>query len=87
MERPPEENLPSAPEKPPDPLVEPLTPRESEILGLLAQGKTNPQIARELVISAGTAKNHVQHIIAKLGVSDRTQAAVRAFELGLIGRR
>jgi DNA-binding NarL/FixJ family response regulator len=65
-------------------ISEPLTARETEILRLLAQGQTNPQIARELVVSPGTVKNHVRHIIAKLGVSDRTQAAVRAMELGLL---
>jgi len=69
---------------PAEPLPEPLTNREEEILRLLAQGQTNPQIARELVVSPGTVKNHVRHIIAKLGVSDRTQAAVRAVELGLL---
>jgi DNA-binding NarL/FixJ family response regulator len=63
---------------------EPLTDRETEILRLLGQGQTNPQIARELVVSPGTVKNHVRDIIAKLGVSDRTQAAVRAMELGLL---
>jgi len=63
---------------------EPLTARETEILRLLAHGQTNPQIARELVVSPGTVKNHVRDIIAKLGVSDRTQAAVRAIELGLL---
>ena len=67
-----------------DQFSEPLTARETEILRLLAQGQTNPQIARELVVSPGTVKNHVRHIIAKLGVSDRTQAAVRAMELGLL---
>jgi len=51
------------------------------VLKLLAQGRTNPQIAEELAISRGTVKIHVQNIIAKLGVSDRTQAAVRAIEL------
>jgi DNA-binding NarL/FixJ family response regulator len=61
-----------------------LTPRELEVLRLLAQGKSNPQIARELSISRGTAKIHVQHIIGKLGVSDRTQAVARASELGLL---
>jgi DNA-binding NarL/FixJ family response regulator len=45
---------------------------------------TNQDIAEELLISKATAKVHVQHIIAKLGVSDRTQAIVRAFKLGLI---
>ena len=76
-------NLPSRPE----PLDEPLTARETEILQLLAQGRTNPQIAGKLVVSPGTVKNHVRHIIAKLEVSDRTQAAVRAIELGLLTSR
>jgi DNA-binding NarL/FixJ family response regulator len=61
-----------------------ITLREVEVLRLLAQGRTNPEIAQELGISRGTAKIHVQHIIAKLEVSDRTQAAVRAIELGLL---
>jgi DNA-binding NarL/FixJ family response regulator len=62
-----------------------LTPREIEVLRLLSQGQTNPQIARNLLVSRGTVKIHVQHIISKLGVSDRTQAAVRAIEAGLLG--
>ncbi len=61
-----------------------LTEREAEVLRLLAQGQTNQQIAQELVVSSLTVKTHVQHIIRKLGVSDRTQAAVRAAELGLL---
>jgi DNA-binding NarL/FixJ family response regulator len=60
--------------------VEPLTPRELEVLELMKLGYTNPQIGRELHISTRTAKNHVEHIMAKLGVSDRTQAVVRALE-------
>jgi DNA-binding NarL/FixJ family response regulator len=64
-----------------------ITPREVEVLRLLTQGRTNPEIARELGISRGTVKIHVQHIIAKLEVSDRTQAAVRAIELGLFETR
>lgn len=64
-------------------LPEPLTPREIEVLNLLTQGMTNRQIAANLVISPLTVKVHVQRIIAKLDVSDRTQAAVRAVELGL----
>jgi DNA-binding NarL/FixJ family response regulator len=60
-----------------------LTPREVEVLRLLAQGQTNRQISRNLRISISTVKNHVHHIIAKLEVSDRIQAAVVAIEHGL----
>ena len=63
---------------------EQLTPRELEVLRLMKLGYTNRQVAGELVISLGTAKNHVEHIIAKLGASDRTQAVVRALELGVL---
>jgi DNA-binding NarL/FixJ family response regulator len=72
------------PRKPRKPLREPLTPREEEVLRVLASGQTNQQIAQTLVISRGTVKVHVERIIRKLGVSDRTQAAVRAIELGLV---
>ena len=51
---------------------------------LLVSGRTSAQIARELVVSPGTVKNRVQRIISKLGVSDRTEAAVRAVQLGLL---
>ena len=61
-----------------------LTSRELEILRLLALGKTNRQIAHELLVSLSSVKAHVARIIDKLGVSDRTQAAVRAVELGLL---
>ena len=61
-----------------------LSPREREVLKLLIQGQTNPEIARNLIVSVSTVKIHVEHILAKLGVSDRTQAAVRAVELGLL---
>jgi DNA-binding NarL/FixJ family response regulator len=64
--------------------VEDLTPRELEVLGLLAQGKTNPAIAEDLVISRATVKVHVERIIRKLGVSDRTQAVVHAIKLGMV---
>jgi PAS domain S-box-containing protein len=65
-------------------LLRSLTPREAEVLRLLALGRTNREIAREMMFSVSTVKNHVQHIITKLDPSDRTQAAVRAVELGLI---
>lgn len=61
-----------------------LTPREEEVLRLLAAGKTNRTIAQEMHLSLSTVKRHVERIIAKLGVSDRTQAAVQAAELGLL---
>jgi DNA-binding NarL/FixJ family response regulator len=62
-----------------------LTPAEREVLRMLSQGQTNLQIAQNLLVSRGTVKVHVGHIIAKLGVSDRTAAAVRALEAGLVG--
>jgi DNA-binding NarL/FixJ family response regulator len=64
--------------------VEAPTTRELEVLDLIKLGWTNRQIAQKLFISPGTVKNHVEHIIAKLGVSDRTQAVVRALELGIV---
>ena len=63
--------------------LESLTPREVEVLKLLSQGQTNPQIARKLLFSVSTVKAHVRSILNKLGVSDRTQAAVRAIEFRL----
>jgi DNA-binding NarL/FixJ family response regulator len=62
----------------------PLTQRESEVLRQLAQGLTNKQIAVALHISYETVKEHVQHILRKVGVSDRTQAAVWAVRKGLV---
>ena len=61
-----------------------LTPREEDVLRLLAQGYSNRQIAHSLFISLSTVKKHVEHIISKLGVSTRTEAAVRASRLGLL---
>jgi DNA-binding NarL/FixJ family response regulator len=61
-----------------------LTPRELDVLRHLAVGKTNRQISQELHLSLSTVKGHLERLINKLGVSDRTQAAVKAVELGLI---
>jgi DNA-binding NarL/FixJ family response regulator len=60
--------------------IESLTQREVEVLRLLSQGQTNPQIAQNLLFSVSTVKAQVRSILSKLGVSDRTQAAVRAIE-------
>jgi ATP/maltotriose-dependent transcriptional regulator MalT len=68
----------------PDALAGILSVRETEALRLIASGKTNRQIAKELMVSLSTVKTHVQRIIKKLGVSDRTQASVKALELGLL---
>jgi len=65
-------------------LVEPLSERELEILRRLSQGASNKEIADDLVITVGTVKNHVTSILAKLGVRDRTQAALKAKELGIM---
>ncbi len=66
------------------PSLEALTPREHEALVLLARGKTNKEIAKAMNLSAETIKKMVQSIIAKLGASDRTHAAVKALRAGLI---
>lgn len=66
------------------PLPEPLSERELAVLRLVARGATNREIAETLSIAEGTARNHVTNILAKLSVSDRTQAAVKAKELGLV---
>jgi DNA-binding NarL/FixJ family response regulator len=60
------------------PLVEPLSPREMEVLALLAEGLSNQEIAERLTIAHGTAKNHVSNILSKLDVHDRTKAVQRA---------
>ncbi len=65
-------------------LIEPLTKREEEVLQLVATGMSNRDIGAVLFISEGTVKTHVEHIIAKVGVSDRVQAAVWAARHGLV---
>lgn len=64
-------------------LTEKLTERESDILRLLAKGLTNSEIAARLYLSEGTVRNHVSAILEKLGVADRTQAAILAIQHGL----
>jgi DNA-binding NarL/FixJ family response regulator len=66
------------------PLSEWFTPRELEVLRLLPAGKTNREIAQELHLSLSTVKKHLERLIAKLEVSDRTRAAVKALDLGLV---
>jgi len=64
--------------------ADPLTPREREVLGLIGRGMANKVIARELSLSEKTVKAHVSSILAKLGVNDRTQAALYAVREGLL---
>jgi LuxR family transcriptional regulator, maltose regulon positive regulatory protein len=65
-------------------LTEPLTERELEVLRLLAAGRSNQRIARDLTVALDTIKKHVSHILAKLGAASRTEAAARSRDLGLI---
>ncbi|HEV2592002.1 MAG TPA: response regulator transcription factor [Gaiellaceae bacterium] len=70
--------------KTPPVLAADLTPREQEVLGLLVRGLSNPEICHELVISEATTKTHVARILQKLGVRDRVQAVIYAYETGLV---
>jgi LuxR family maltose regulon positive regulatory protein len=65
-------------------LLEPLTPREQRVLGLLARGRTNPEIAADLVVSTNTVKTQVQSIYRKLGVKSRWEASEAAHRLNLL---
>lgn len=61
-----------------------LSPREREVLALVSEGRSNPEIARALYIGEATVKTHLLHVFEKLGVNDRTRAVTRAMELGLL---
>jgi len=76
--------LPLAEPEQPQPLVTPLSERELDVLRLLADGRSNKEIASRLFLAEGTVKNHVTNVLAKLNARDRTQAALRARSLGLI---
>ncbi|WP_328454670.1 MULTISPECIES: response regulator transcription factor [unclassified Amycolatopsis] len=73
---------PTAPR--PQPLVVPLSERELEVLRLVADGRSNREIAAAVFLAEGTVKNHVTNVLGKLGARDRTQAALRARDLGLL---
>jgi DNA-binding NarL/FixJ family response regulator len=75
---------PATPARQPDAALSLLTPRELEVLGLLARGRSNADIASTLFVSEGTTKTHVSNILMKLGLRDRVQAVIFAYENGVV---
>ena len=76
-------NAGGRPAPPPASLPDDLTPREAEVLSLVAEGLSNREIASTLVVSEATVKTHINHVFAKIGVRDRAQAVHYAYTHGL----